>query len=304
MATQIISRPSISARKSTGAAAGPTINLPVRLLRSFVAIVETGSMLNASLRVNVTQSALSLQIKRLEELLQQSVFERVGRRLAPTQAGTLLLDYARRVLALHDEALTAVRNDPVDQPIRLGLIQDFAEGLLTDLLERFAALYPTRRIHARVASSAELQALLDNGALDLMIGYTRASDPDALRITPMRWYGQPATVERDVVPLAVLEEPCRFRQAAIAELDAAGRAYRIAVETPNLSSLRAAVEAGMGLTCRIDGFLEGDVLSEDDLPALPDAAVCVRHRTRAGSPAAAFAAIAIDALKSAKAPGR
>ena len=84
------------------------VNLPTNLLRSFVAIVDTGSMLNASEKVFVTQSALSLQIKRLEELLQQSLFHRDGRRLSLTQAGELMLDYARKVLILHDEAVSAI----------------------------------------------------------------------------------------------------------------------------------------------------------------------------------------------------
>ena len=84
------------------------VNLPTNLLRSFVAIVDTGSMLNASEKVFVTQSALSLQIKRMEELLQQSLFHREGRRLTLTPAGDLMLDYARKILTLHDEAVTAV----------------------------------------------------------------------------------------------------------------------------------------------------------------------------------------------------
>jgi DNA-binding transcriptional LysR family regulator len=96
------------------------LNLPTTLLRSFVAIVDTGSMLSASEHVFVTQSALSLQIKRLEELLQQTLFRRDGRRLSLTPAGGLLLDYARRMLALHDEAVAAVSDNGFTAPARMG----------------------------------------------------------------------------------------------------------------------------------------------------------------------------------------
>ena len=95
------------------------VNLPTNLLRSFVAIVDTGSMLNASEKVFVTQSALSLQIKRLEELLQQALFHRDGRRLTLTSAGDLMLDYARKVLSLHDEAVAAVTAGHFAGPARI-----------------------------------------------------------------------------------------------------------------------------------------------------------------------------------------
>ena len=103
-----------------------TVNLPTNMLRSFVAIVETGSMLNASEQVFVTQSALSLQIKRLEELVQQHLFLREGRRLTLTSAGEVLLGYARRILALHDEAVAAITTGRFEGPVRIGMVQDFA----------------------------------------------------------------------------------------------------------------------------------------------------------------------------------
>src|ERR1700710_775028 len=135
------------------------VNLPTTLLRSFVAIVDTGSMLNAAEQVFVTQSALSLQIKRLEELVQQPLFTREGRRLALTAAGDVLLDYARRILALHDEAVQAVNSGHFSGPVRVGMVQDFAETLLSGLLARFAALHPDSQIYGRVAGTVELLAL-------------------------------------------------------------------------------------------------------------------------------------------------
>ena len=252
------------------------INLPTNLLRSFVAIVDTGSMSGASEHVFVTQSALSLQIRRLEELVQQTLFVKDGRRLALTRPGLVLLDYARRILALHDEAVTAVSAGPFTEQMRIGMVQDFADDLLGGVLARFAELHPFSQIHARVAGTADLRALLAKKELDLLVGFADAADPSAVRITPMTWSGDAELAELDVLPLAVLEKPCRFRDAAIASLDAARRRYRISVETPNLSALRAAVRARLGVTCRTplfetDTFTSGIARS---LPPLPEVA-CV-----------------------------
>lgn len=254
------------------------VNLPTTLLRSFVAIVDTGSMLNAAKHVFVTQSALSLQIKRLEELVQQALFTREGRRLVLTPAGDVLVDYARRVLALHDEAIVAINTGHFSGPVRVGMVQDFAESLLTGLLARFAELHPDTQIYARVAGTAELLVLLERGQLDLVIGYAAGDDPGAIKVAPMTWYGNGDLAARAVIPLAVLEKPCRFREAAIASLDAAGRPWRVAVETPNLTTLRAAVEAGLGLTCRTHLFLPDEPrLEGGGLPALPRVA-CILNR--------------------------
>jgi len=253
------------------------VNLPTSLLRSFVAIVDTGSMLNASEQVFVTQSALSLQIKRLEELVQQSLFLREGRRLNLTPAGDVLLDYARRVLSLHDELVAAVTAGRFKGPARIGMVQDFADNLLSGLLSRFSELHPEAQIYARVAGTAELQALYDRLDLDILLGFAAPNDSNAVTVAAMSWYGDAALVDKDEIPLAVLEEPCRFREAATRGLDDAGIPYRIAVETPNLATLKAAVEAGLGLTCRTRLFLgDAPALDHERLPPLPKVAAILK----------------------------
>lgn len=253
------------------------LNLPINVLRSFVAIVDTGSMLQAADQVFVTQSALSLQIRKLEDLLQQSLFAREGRRLSLTPAGDLMLDYARRVLALNDEAVAAIGSGQFAGPIRIGMVQDFAEALLSGVLARFAELHPDSQIYARVAGTAELLGLLNRDQIDVVVGYADPGADDEVSRAPMAWYGQAALTVRDVVPLAVLEKPCRFREAATAALDAVGRPWRIAIETPNLSTLRAAVEAGLGVTCRTSMFLPGaEPLDGAALPDLPEVACILR----------------------------
>ena len=132
------------------------VNLPTDLLRSFAAIVDSGSMLRATERVFVTQSALSLQMKRLEETVQAPLFHREGRRLVLTPTGHTLLDYARELLAVNDRAVAAVTGDALAGPVRVGLVQDFAETLLSGVLSRFALLNPETQLQVRVGGSQEL----------------------------------------------------------------------------------------------------------------------------------------------------
>lgn len=273
------------------------INLPTTLLRSFVAIVDTGSMLNAAEQVFVTQSALSLQIKRLEELVQQALFTREGRRLVLTPAGDVLLDYSRRVLALHDEAIAAVGAGHFAGPVRVGMVQDFADTLLSGLLQRFSELHPDSQIYARVAGTAELLTMLQRGQLDIVIGFSAADDPAAVKVAPMEWYGSASLADRATIPLAVLEKPCRFREAAIASLDAAGRPWRIAIETPNLTTLRAAVEAGLGFTCRTHLFLADEAIATGSLPALPQVACIIGKANDLSTANARLAELATEVVR-------
>ncbi len=233
-------------------------------------------MLSAAEQVFVTQSALSLQVKRLEDLLQQSLFVRDGRRLALTPAGDVLLDYARRVLNLHDEAVTAVSSHQFAGPVRIGMVQDFADTLFTGLLATFSALHPDAQIFARVAGTAELQTLLERRQLDVILGFAAANDAKAIVSAPMQWYGPAELARKSVVPLAVIEQPCRFREAAVKSLESANIPFRIAVETPNLSTLKAAVQAGLAVTARTHLFLRDmATLNSNEMPALPPVACIV-----------------------------
>jgi DNA-binding transcriptional LysR family regulator len=254
------------------------INLPTELLRSFAAIVDSGSMLRATERIYVTQSALSLQMKRLEEIVQAALFRRDGRRLTLTPAGENMLRHAREILAANDRAVASINGNVLAGPVRVGLVQDFAETLLGGVLSRFASLNPETQLQVRVAGSQELLELLRSDRMDLLLCMGAADDAAAVRTTPMRWLGESRLAHEDVIPLAVLEQPCRFRDAALGALQSAGQPYRIVLETPSLSALKAAVGSGLGLTCRTElcmpNCLENEALAR--LPALPQVAF-VRH---------------------------
>lgn len=247
-------------------------NLPTELLRSFVAIVDSGSMLKATERVFVTQSALSLQMKRLEETVLTPLFHRDGRRLTLTPAGQALLTHAREILALNDRAVVALTGDALVGPVRVGLVQDFAETLLSGVLARFAQLNPEVQLQVRVAGSPELLDLLNGDRLDVILCMGAPEDSAAVRVAPMVWHGDPELAERPVLPLAILEPPCRFRDAALAALERDGRPYRVALETPSLSALRAAVEAGLAVTCRTALFRPLTTPIETGLPRVPQVA--------------------------------
>lgn len=248
------------------------VNLPTELLRSFAAIVDAGSMQRATERVYVTQSALSLQMKRLEDLVQTSLFKRDGRKLTLTPAGQSMLTHAREILAANDRAVTALNGDVLAGPARIGFVQDFAETLLSGVLARFARLNPDTQLQVRVGGTAELLDLMQADQMDVLLCMGAQDDPAAVRTAPIRWLGNESLVEQEVLPLAVLERPCRFRDAALAALEQAGRPYRIVLETPSLAALRAAVNSGLGLTCRTTHFMDAAIGSEDALPALPQVA--------------------------------
>ncbi|PZQ60597.1 MAG: LysR family transcriptional regulator [Phenylobacterium zucineum] len=254
------------------------VNLPTELLRSFAAIVDSGSMLRATERVFVTQSALSLQMKRLEETVQSALFQREGRRLALTPAGQTLLTYAREMLATNDRAVSALNGDALAGPARVGLVQDFAEALLPGVLARFAQLNPETRLQVRVGGSPQLLEDLASDRLDAVLCMGAADDVAAVRVAPMIWLGDVELTRQEVLPIAILERPCRFRDAALAALDAAGRPYRAVLETPSLSVLRAAVDSGLAVTCRTGIFSSRSLEAAEDggLPALPQVAY-VRH---------------------------
>jgi DNA-binding transcriptional LysR family regulator len=252
------------------------VNLPTELLRSFAAIVDSGSMLKATERVFVTQSALSLQMKRLEDLVQTSLFHREGRRLSLTQAGENLLGHAREILDANDRAVQALNGDVLPGPVRIGVAEDFAETLLSGVLAEFSETYPDATVQVRVGGSAELLDLMQSGQLDVLLCLSSGDDPTAIRTTPMQWLGNTDLAKQDVIPLAVLERRCRFRDAALAALGRAGRPYRIVLETPSLAALRAAVDSGLGVTVRTTHVLDNAISAKPALPSLPRVAY-VRH---------------------------
>jgi DNA-binding transcriptional LysR family regulator len=249
------------------------INLPTDLLRSFLAIVDTGSMMRATDHVFLSPSALSLQMKRLEEIARRQLFQRSGRSLMLTPAGRELAAVARKMLELNDAAVGSLLGETLSGLVQVGMVQDFAETLLPEILRDFSALHPQTQLRLHVAGSPELSDAYSHSELDIVLSLGRPADPHVLQVATMIWLGEAELAEAEEVKLVLLEAPCVFRAACLRALQDAGRRFRIVVETPSLSGMRAAVAAGLGVTCRTDlvaGWGGLPVVPEALLPKLPE----------------------------------
>lgn len=230
------------------------VNLPTDFLRSFVAIVKNGSILKASEQIGLTPSALSLQIKRLEETLQAPLFHRGGRHFVPTPIGLALLECSQKILELNDRAVSELLGNQFAGPVRVGLVQDFADTFLSGVLGSFVRSNSAARLDIRVAGSAELLSLLNADRLDIVACLSEQNVTGAVGSSPLFWYGNSSLELESVLPVALMEKPCIFRDLIIQTLERVKRPYRIALETSSVSGLRAAVEGGIALTCRTAGF--------------------------------------------------
>jgi DNA-binding transcriptional LysR family regulator len=229
--------------------------LDLDLLRSFVSVVDTGGFTRAGERVHRTQSTVSQQIRRLEESFGRPLLHRDGKRITPTEEGERLLSYARRLLALAEEARDVVSRPTGDGVVRLGIPEDFAAYRLTEMLSDFARSRPGLRLHVRCGKSAQLRSALERRDLDLALlkrdmeevgAGDIAAWPERLHwITSRR---HPIDFRRDSLPLAVFEQGCLYRNRAINALETVGRAWHIAYTSPNVFGVQAAVSAGLGVS--------------------------------------------------------
>jgi DNA-binding transcriptional LysR family regulator len=232
-------------------------------------------------------------MRKLEEKIGQRLFRKQGRGLVLTEPGELLLKYARRMLALNDEAIAALRGSGLEGVVRFGLPSDFAETWLPAALGQFKRAHPLIRVEASVDRNAVLLERLEKGRLDLAMFFSDGQHPAAQRLAtlPMVWIGsaEHAWDPAEPVPLVLFEAPCVFRKAGIAALDAAGIPWRIAFTSPSLAGLWAAVEAGLGISPRTTVHLPDwlTVLGKSHkLPKLPSVDLSLYDRGRPLTPAA------------------
>ncbi|MFA1621576.1 LysR substrate-binding domain-containing protein [Rhizobium mongolense] len=263
------------------------------VLRTFATGMELGNFAKAADRLGRSTSAVSAQLKKLEEQAGTPIFRKAGRGLALTEAGETMLAYARRLLDLNDEAAVAVQSVELEGWVRLGLQEDFGENLLPDVLGRFARAHPKVRIEARVVRNAELLERVTTGKLDLALAWSDATltaHCKKIGEVPMRWIGPAAgepgwnAASGEPLPLASLEAPCLLRTAATNALDRANIAWRLAFVSPSLGGLWAATAAGLGVTIRTPIGLPAKVRplkpAELGLPELPSLGL-VLHRAEA-----------------------
>lgn len=268
------------------------INLDTALLRTLVTAIDLAGFGRAAELLGRTQSAVSLQMQRLEQQVGETLFRKQGRSLALTDAGETILGYARRILELNDEAISAVKGLAVAGSVRLGLPQDFAETGLPTILARFARAHPAVRIEVRVDRNSVLLDQLKRGDLDLALVFGQADDRESIKVAelPIVWIGpaQFSWSRREPLPLVLFEAPCLFRQAALHALDKAGIAWRLTFSSPSLAGLWAGVKAGLGITIRTPEGLPQQLRVLDKsyrLPKLASVGLCLHAATSSPLPA-------------------
>ena len=254
------------------------------LLRTFVAIVDAGGFTAAAQQVHRTQSAVSMQVRRLETLLDRALFQREGRGVQLTPDGEAMLGYARRLLKLHDEALAVLARPDLSGLVRLGTPDDYVGRFLPDILVRFARAFPRVQVEVHCEPSVNLRRLLAEDRLDLaLITCTPGAETgEVLRREPTVW----ATAERHLahedepLPLALFQAGCPFRDWALAGLSGLGRPYRIAYTSASISGVLAAVTAGLAVTVLGRSGLPAGVRplgAAEGFPPLPPASITL-HR--------------------------
>ncbi|MBW8065804.1 MAG: LysR family transcriptional regulator [Ferrovum sp.] len=245
------------------------------VLRSFVLGIELGSFAKAADRLGRSTSAISAQLKKLEDQVDEPILRRSGRGMVLTPTGETLFGYAKRLLELNDEAATVVRSTGIEGCVKLGLQEDFSEHLLTGVLGNFSRAHPRIRIEARVARNAELLGLVTSGHLDLALAWDsgkRTSYSQFIASLPMYWIGRADwtyTANDEPLPLVAFESPCLMRSAATEALDRAAIPWRLAFTSPSLSGIWAAASAGLGITVRTQVGLPNQLLLLNGLPELP-----------------------------------
>jgi DNA-binding transcriptional LysR family regulator len=258
------------------------------LLRTFIAFVETGSLSRAAVIVGRTPSAVTAQMRRLEEIVGEPLLAAAGRGRVLTPAGEDMVGHSRRILAAHRDAWLSMRGARADGRVRLGATQDFAEDGLAPPLRRFVETHPRVRLDLRIGRTIELADAYERDEVDIVVSMRRSPQPDEIGVfrEPMVWLASASGLggSADELPLALLDPPCGFRAAAIAALDAAGRAYRIAAASASLAGAATAVLGGFAVMPRTRRMIRpglGLAPSELDLPALPAAEFAIRARVDA-----------------------
>lgn len=283
------------------------MNLDIDLLRTFAAVADSGSFTAAAGVVSRTQSAVSMQVKRLEEAVGKRVFERSSRSLALTRDGDVLLGYARRMLDLHDESLRRLRDPPVTGQVRLGATEYFVPNQLPVILARFAQRHPGVRLDVTMGLSADLRRAMREGKLDAAIVRTTpdaAEARQALWHEPQHWVAAEGFDVPDPVPLVALPPGCVLRDFAIEAFRRGRRAWRLAYSGNSMASVQAAILAGLGVSILSQSAIVPGMRILSGRRAWPDpgalAAVLLQSRAAPQAVVDAFADVIREALGAAK----
>lgn len=274
----------------------PLLDLDV--LRTFVAIAETGSFTAAANAVFRTPSAVSIQIKKLEDILGRAVFSRDARSVSLTTEGEMLLGYARRLLAVNREAVAKFIIPDISGVVRLGSPDDYGERVLPQVLKRFAHTHPCVAVDVVIDMSGNLRRRMDDRALDITLFNASSRVPldgaEVLFTEPVVWAGAKGGCAhlRDPLPVSVWEEGCAWRANALEALGREGRNFRIAYMSAHTSVQRAAVMSDLAVAPLPRSFLGDDLVelgAPDGLPEMGSYTVAMSVAPEASPPVQAAA---------------
>lgn len=266
-------------------------DLDIALLRSFVTVSRSGSMRAAALRIGRTQSAVSLQIKRLEDLVGEELFHRTGSGVALTVAGERFFPGAERVLAAHDETLGSIRQDGLCGSIVFGCPEDYLTAFFPDLLRRYGAAHPGIEIEVISAPTVELRPLLQRRRIDLAtVSLPDTADPsDIIRYEPLVWIAStdaPALLQEPILPLALSAPDSLDHIEARRAMDAGSRPYRVAHASNGLAGLLAIARSGLAVSVATRAAVPSDLsIITNGLPPLPKLGISLAYASARPSPA-------------------
>ncbi len=262
------------------------MNLDLDLLRTFVAVADLNTFAAAAAAVCRTQSAVSQQMQRLEQLVGKELFARHGRNKLLTEHGIQLLGYARKILRFNDEACMSLMFSNLQGVLTLGASDESADTILPFLLNRISSVYPKLALDVSVKRNAFMVEMLNEHKVDLVVTTHRPGQFDCLtlRTSPTHWYCAAEYVlqKGEPVPLVLLDDPSPFRDMVLTALNEANIPWRLAYVASTLPAVRAAVKAGLGVTARPVEMMSPDlrVLGKSDgLPALPDTEYLLCHNS-------------------------
>lgn len=277
--------------------------LEIALLRSFVAVARLGSISAAAIQIGRTQSAVSMQMRRLEANIGAPILHRSGSGVSTTRAGDRLLAHAHAILNLHDQALSDLAGPGLRGSICVGCPEDYLNAFLPGVLMRFAADHPAVEVEILCAPTVDLKPMLHRREVDLAIvseplssgplssGPLSSGPGGVLRHTRFVWVANdpaPSCLHAEIVPLALSASNTLDHQAACDALHSLGRAYRVAFASNSLAGLLAIARSGHAISVVTELAVPGDLfVIEDDLPPLPEIGIRIAGSAGPGTEAIA-----------------
>jgi len=251
-------------------------DLDSSLLRTFICVVETGSVSGAALKLSRTQAAVSMQLRRLEEDVGQRLLERSPRGVRLTQAGQILQPFAQAILGAGADALRALSSGTISGTVRLGMLEDIAIGRLPHTLRRFSAAYPQVALEIVIEDSAALSARFNNAELDIALGDPGAftTSPYAAWAQPLHWVaarGFSIHVPPQVLPIVAFGGNCLWQTKVFAALKLANIPWRVVCTSTSLPAVQSAVEAGLGVSVLLKGNIRLESMRTIIGEGLPEA---------------------------------